>query len=176
MTDDSLEQPESSRETQEASAEAKERLMRLHAWLNGLFAGGPSLAEAVKPWREGLPIYGRTAGTFAEDQSEVPEDGVRLAEESLMAACRRIREGLEQAGEPPLDICEEEPRRRLIEVLEEISRPPRRRGIYANARGVRCPLHRRSNRFGGLSFSEASNSDTLMDGRLGCYMSLPRQG
>jgi hypothetical protein len=120
MTDDSLEQPESSRETQEASAEAKERLMRLHAWLNGLFAGGPSLADAVKPWREGLPIYGRTAGTFAEDQSEVPEDGVRLAEESLMAACRRIREGLEQAGEPPLDICEEEPRRRLIEVLEEI--------------------------------------------------------
>jgi hypothetical protein len=120
MTDNPLEQPESSRETWEASAEATERLMRLQVWLNGLLAGGPSLADAVKPWREGLPIYGRAAAKFAEDQNELPEDGVRLAEESLMAACRRIREGREQAGEPPLDICGDEPRRRLTEVLEEI--------------------------------------------------------
>ena len=82
MTDDSLEQPESSRETQEASAEAAERLMRLKVWLDGLLAGGPSLADAVKPWREGLPIYDRPAGTFAEDQNEVPEDGLWKAWEN----------------------------------------------------------------------------------------------
>ena len=120
MTDDSLEQPESSRETQEASAEAKERLMRLHAWLNGLFAGGPSLAEAVKPWREGLPIYGRTAGTFAEDQNEVPVDGPMLIEESLVAAISRLRKRREQSGEPQREICDEERGRRLAEVFEQI--------------------------------------------------------
>src|ERR1035438_1774553 len=65
MTDNPLEQPESSRETWEASAEATERLMRLQVWLKGLLAGGPSLAEAVKPWREGLPIYGRASAPAA---------------------------------------------------------------------------------------------------------------
>ena len=120
MTDNPLEQPERSRETQEASAEATERLMRLQVWLKGLLAGGPSLAEAVKPWREGLPIYGRASVTSADDQNEVPEDGPRLAEELLIAACRRIHVRREQAGEPPLDICEEERRTRLTEVLEEI--------------------------------------------------------
>jgi len=82
--------------------------------------GGPSLVGAVKPWREGLPIYRRASVTFAEDQTEVPEEGVRLAEESLMAAVIWLRERREQAGEPPLDICEEERRTRLTEVLEEI--------------------------------------------------------
>lgn len=120
MTDGSLEEPESSRVAQEAAAEAAERLMRLQVWLNGLLAGGPSLADAVKPWRERFPIYDRAALRLTEDQDEVPEDGIRLAEESLMAACCRLRESREQAGEPPSDICEEERKRRLLEVLAEI--------------------------------------------------------
>jgi hypothetical protein len=94
--------------------------MRLQVWLNGLLAGGPSLAEAVKPWREGLPNYNSAAEPFPEDENDAPEDDARLAAESLMAACRRIRERREPADEPQLDICEEEHKRRLTEVLEEV--------------------------------------------------------
>ena len=117
MTDDSAEQPASDRETQQASIEAKERLMRLQVWLNGLLAGGPSLAEAVKPWREGLPMYNGAAETFADDQDEVPEDDVKLIEEPLMAAISRLQQRREQAGHAPLEIHEEEQRRRLAEVV-----------------------------------------------------------
>ena len=120
MTDDSVEQPQDNDETRRASNEATERLMRLQVWLNGLLVGGPSLAEAIKPWREGLPIYNSAAEPFPENENDVPEDYARLAEESLMAACRRIRERREQAGEPPFDICEDEHKRRLTEVLEEV--------------------------------------------------------
>src|ERR1700730_13630406 len=57
MSDDPVEQPPGNSETQQASREATEGLMRLQVWLNGLLAGGLSLAQAVKPWREGLPMY-----------------------------------------------------------------------------------------------------------------------
>ncbi len=118
MTDDSgpVEQPSGDRETQRASNEAKERLMRLQVWL----AGGPSLAEAVKPWREGLSIYSGAAEEFAGDQNEVSVDDATLIEESLKAACHRIRERHKHAGEPLLDICAEERGRRLAEVLVEV--------------------------------------------------------
>jgi hypothetical protein len=117
MTDDSLEQPPGDREAQQVSNEAKERLMRLQVWLNGLLAGGPSLAEAVKPWREGLPMYNGAAETFADDQDDAPEDEVKLIEEPLMAAISRLRQRREQSGNAPLVIHEEEQRRRLAEVV-----------------------------------------------------------
>ena len=120
MTDDSVEQPADNNETQRASDEAKERLMRLRVWLNGLLAGGPSLAEAVKPWREGLPIYSGAAETLVQDLNEVPVDDATLIEQSLKAACHRLRERRKQAGEQLLDICEEESERRLTEVTEEV--------------------------------------------------------
>jgi hypothetical protein len=118
MTEDSVKEPEDNREGQRASNEAAERQMRLQVWLNGLLAGGPSLADAVKPWRKGLPTYERAAETMAEDQDELPEDDAKLIEEPLMAACRRIRERREQEGEPPPEIHEDEQRRRLAEVVE----------------------------------------------------------
>ena len=118
MTDDSVEQPQDDDETRPNSNEATERLMRLRVWLDGLLAGGPSLAEAVKPWREGLPIYNSAAAPFPENENDVP--GARREGEWLTAACRRIRERREEAGEPLLDICKEEHKRRLTEVLEEI--------------------------------------------------------
>ena len=120
MTDDPVEQPADNHETQRASDEAKERLMRLQVWLNGLLVGGPSLAEAVKPWREGLSIYSGAAETFAEDQDEVPEDDVKLIEEPLMAAINRLRQRREQSGDAPLEIHEQEQRRRLAEVVETV--------------------------------------------------------
>jgi hypothetical protein len=120
MTDDPLEQRAGDRETHQASDEAKERLMRLQVWLNGLLAGGPTLAEAVKAWREGLPIYNNAAAVFAEDQDEVPEDDAKLIEEPLMAAISRLRQRREQEGHPPTGIQEEEQRRRLTEVVERV--------------------------------------------------------
>ena len=120
MSDDPVEQPAGDRETQQASNEAKERLMRLQVWLNGLLAGGPPLAEAVKPWREGLPMYNGAAETFTDDQDEVPEDDVKLIKEPLMAAISRLRQRREQSGDAPLEIHEEEQRRRLAEVVETV--------------------------------------------------------
>ncbi len=72
MSNDPAEQPPGNRESQQASNEATERLMRLQVWLDGLLAGGPSLAEAVKPWREGLPIYSSAAEILPEDRDEAP--------------------------------------------------------------------------------------------------------
>lgn len=120
MTDDPVEQRQDDDEARQNSNEATERLMRLRVWLDGLLAGGPSLAEAVKPWREGLPIYNSAAVPFAELEKDVPGDNARREGEWLMAACRRIRQNREEAGEPLLDICEEEHKRRLTEVLDEI--------------------------------------------------------
>ena len=120
MSDEPVEQSADNHETQRASDEAKERLMRLQVWLNGLLAGGPSLAEAVKPWREGLPMYNGAAETFADDQDEVPEDDVKLIKEALLAAISRLRQRREQSGNAPLVIHEEEQRRRLTEVVERV--------------------------------------------------------
>ena len=119
MTDDPVEQPSGDRDTQQASKEATERLMRLQVWLNGLLAGGPNLAEAVKPWREGLSIYMDAAETFAEDQDEATDDA-KLIEEPLMAAISRLRQRREQSGHAPPEIPEEEQRRRLTEVVETV--------------------------------------------------------
>jgi hypothetical protein len=120
MTEDSVGDPADNREDQRASSEATERQMRLQVWLNGLLAGGPALADAVKPWREGLSLYEPASETIAEDQKDVLESDAKRVEESLMAACRRIRERREQEGNPPLDFSGEEHRRRLAEVLEEV--------------------------------------------------------
>jgi hypothetical protein len=120
MTDDPVEQASDDHETLRASDEAKERLMRLQVWLNGLLAGGPTLAEAVKPWREGLSIYNGAAETFAEDDDEVPGDHAKLIEEPLMAAISRLRHRREQSGHAPTEIHEEEQRRRLTEVVETV--------------------------------------------------------
>jgi len=118
MNDDPAEQSAGDRETQQASDEATERLMRLNVWLNGLLEGGPTLAEAVKPWREGISIYSGSAETFSEDRDEVPEDDAKLIEEPLMAAISRLRQQREQSGNAPCEIHEEEQRRRLAEVVE----------------------------------------------------------
>lgn len=118
MADDSVDQPQDDDETRRNSSEAIERQMRLRVWLDGLLAGGPSLVEAFKPWRERLLIYNSAVVPFPENDES--EDIVRRAGEWLMAACRRIRVCREEAGEPLLDICEEEHKRRLTEVLEEI--------------------------------------------------------
>lgn len=134
MSDDPVEQPPSNRESQQASNEATERLMRLQVWLNGLLAGGPSLAEAVKPWREGLPIYSGAAEMLSEDQDEVPEYDANLVEESLIAACRRLRERCEQSGKPSTCLDEVEHRRRLTEVLEAVQAGHR-------AGGELTPMH-----------------------------------
>jgi hypothetical protein len=120
MSVNPVERPDGDRETQQAPKEATERVMRLQVWLNGLLAGGPPLAEAVKPWREGLPIYSGPAETFAEGQNEVPEYDVKLVEESLIAACSRLRERRAQSGKPLPGLGEEEHRRRLMEVLDAV--------------------------------------------------------
>lgn len=106
--------------SEQASNEAAERLMRLQVWLNGLLAGGPSLAEAVKPWREGFPLYRGATEILPEDQEELPEYDAKLVEESLIAACHRLRERREQSGKPLPCLDEEEHRRRLTEVLEAV--------------------------------------------------------
>ena len=120
MSDDPGEQPPDNRESQQASKEATERLMRLQVWLTGLLAGGPSLAEAVKPWREELSIYSGAAEMLPEDQEELPEYDAKLVEGSLIAACHRLRERREQSGKPSPRLDEEEHRRRLTEVLEAV--------------------------------------------------------
>jgi len=120
MSEDPVGQSDGDRETQQASSEATERMMRLHVWLEGLLAGGPSLSEAVKPWREGLSIYSGAANTLARDQEEVPEDDAKLILEPLMAAISRLRKRREQSGDGPLMIHEEEQRRRLTEVVEGV--------------------------------------------------------
>jgi hypothetical protein len=120
MTENSLGQPAAKREPERAFSEATERQMRLQVWLNGLLAGGPSLAEAVKPWREGLLMYQCAAETIADNQNDGLECDVKRVEESLIAACRGIRERRELEGNPPPDAFEEERRRRLAEVLEDI--------------------------------------------------------
>lgn len=104
--------------------------MRLQVWLNGLLAGGPPLAEAVKPWREGLSIYSGAAETFAEDQDEVPEDDAKLIEEPLMAAISRLRQRREQSGDAPLEVHEEEQRRRLTKVVERVKAGHRAGGEF----------------------------------------------
>ena len=120
MSDDPVEQPPDNCESQQASNEATERLMRLQVWLNGLLAGGPSLAEAVKPWREGLPLYSGAAEILPEDRDEVPEYDAKLVEESLIAARHRLRKRREQSGKPSPCLGQEEHRRRLTEVLEAV--------------------------------------------------------
>ena len=130
MSDDPAQQPDGDRETQQASNEATERLMRLQVWLNGLLAGGPPLAEAVKPWREGLPMYNSAANTLARDQDEAPEDDTKLIEEPLMAAISRLRHRREQSGNEPLEVDEEEQRRRLSEVVETVKADRRAGGEF----------------------------------------------
>ena len=120
MSDDPVERPLGNHEGKQALDEATERLMRLQVWLNGLLAGGPPLAEAVKPWREGLPIYSGVGEILPEDQDEVPEDDAKLIEEPLMAAISRLHRRREQSGDAPLEIHEEEQRRRLAEVVETV--------------------------------------------------------
>ena len=84
--------------------------MRLQVWLNGLLAGGNSLAEVVKPWHEGFSIYNGVVETFAGDQEEVPEDDAKLREEPLMAAISRLRQRREQSGNEMPEIHVEEQR------------------------------------------------------------------
>jgi hypothetical protein len=130
MTDDPMEQSDGDRETPQASNEARERMMRLHVWLEGLLAGGPSLTEAVKPWREGFPLYGGAANTLASDQAEVHEDDAKLILEPLMAAIGRLRQRREQSGNGPLEIHEEEQQRRLTEVVERVKADRRTGGEF----------------------------------------------
>ena len=130
MSDDPVEQPSGDRETQQASSEATERQMRLQAWLNGLLRGGPSLAEAVKPWRAGLPVYSGAEETFTRDQDEVPEDDSKLIEEPLMAAIGRLRQRREKEGHLPPEIQEEDQRRRLTEVVERVKAGRRAGGEF----------------------------------------------
>jgi hypothetical protein len=120
MSDDSAEQAAGDHETQQASNEATERLMRLRVWLDGLLVGGPSLAEAVKPWREGLLQYDPTAVALAEDQGDAPKHNSKLTENWLRAACLRIRERRELSGDVPVEISEEEHERRLTEIFDEV--------------------------------------------------------
>ena len=115
-----MEQSDADRETQQASGEATERMMRLQVWLNGLLAGGSPLAEAVKPWREGHPLYNGASEPLAEDRDEVSEDDAKLIEEPLMSAISRLRQRREQSGDAPPEIHEEEQRRRLAEVAETV--------------------------------------------------------
>jgi hypothetical protein len=130
MSDDPVEQPTNDRDTQQASSEATERTMRLQLWLNGLLAGGPTLAEAVTPWREGPSIYRDPAETLSGDQDEVPEDDTKVIEEPLMAAISRLRQRREQSGNAPPEIHEEEQRRRLTEVVEKVKADRRAGGGF----------------------------------------------
>lgn len=131
MSDDPVERPDGDRESQQASNEATERMMRLHVWLNGLLAGGPPLAEALNPWREGLPIYSGASETVAEDRDEAPtEDNAKLIEGPLMAAINRLRQRREQEGDPPSEIHEDEQKGRLAEVVERAKASRRARGEF----------------------------------------------
>jgi exonuclease VII small subunit len=95
--------------------EAAERKRRLEAWLEGMLAGGPPLAEVVKQWREGMAMY-------HAPEAEADEDGdssvgkPRPLEETLSEARRRIRERREEAGKPPFEIDDAERHRRSAEV------------------------------------------------------------
>ena len=130
MSDDPVERPDGDRETQQASDEATERMMRLHVWLEGLLGGGPSLSAAVRPWREGLSIHSDAANTLARDQDEVAEGDAKLIEEPLMAAINRLRQRREQSGNATPEIHEEEQRRRLTEVVERVKAGRRAGGEF----------------------------------------------
>lgn len=130
MSDDPVKEPDPDRETKQASNEATERMMRLRVWLEGLLAGGPSLVEAVEPWREGLTIYSGVANTSVQDQDEVPEDDAKLILEPLMSAIGRLRQRREQSGNGPSEIHEEEQRRRLTEVVERVKADRRAGGEF----------------------------------------------
>ena len=93
--------------------EAAERKRRLEAWLEGMLAGGPPLAEVVKQWREGMAMY---HSPDAEDDDNSGPGNPRPLEEALSEARRRIRQRREEAGKPPFEIDDAERHKRSAEV------------------------------------------------------------
>jgi hypothetical protein len=92
--------------------EAAERKRRLEAWLEGMLAGGPPLAEVVKQWREGMAMYHAPS---ADDDDSKPGNPKPL-EEALSEARRRIRQRREEAGKPLIEIDDAERHKRSAEV------------------------------------------------------------
>jgi|SRR5450631_3503468 len=116
MGDDPKEPVVRNPEHRQEFEEAAERKRRLNAWLEGMLAGGPPLAEVVKQWREGMAMYHAPEAEPEEDDDSSSAGNPRPLEEALSEARRRIRERREEAGKPPFDIDDEERHKRNAEV------------------------------------------------------------
>lgn len=116
MSDDSTHTPEE----QQAYREAAERERRLQVWLEGMLAGGPPLADAVKQWREGVPMYGPLGENAAAADEDSAPGQVKPLEESLAEVGRRVRQRRVLTGRPPLELTAEESAKRTALVTDAI--------------------------------------------------------
>ena len=116
MGDDPKEPVARNPEQRQEFEEAAERKRRLNAWLEGMLAGGPPLAEVVKQWREGMALYESTEPPADDDDDSSKAGNPRPLEEALSEARRRIRERREEAGKPPCEIDDAERHKRSAEV------------------------------------------------------------
>ena len=135
MSDDPKEFVTRTPDEQKAYKEAAERERRLQTWLDGMLAGAPVNADAIKDWRKELAIHDVSRETFTGDTKDAPEATVKPAVSSLMEIRRSIRERRELRGKPPLEIDEEEEcERRSAQVIEVIQAD--------HAKGIEpTPLH-----------------------------------
>lgn len=124
MSDETKDRPVPTSKAQQAFNEAEERQRRLEVWLEGMLSGGPSLADAVKPWRQALTKSGVLAETPVgdEDKEDLPESNAKAVEELLLNARRRVRESREITGNTAADITEEERNRRAAQMIDGIQR------------------------------------------------------
>lgn len=134
MSDDGKQLATRTPEEQKAYREAAEQERRLHAWLDGMLAGGPGDADAIKEWRQGLAILDGSRETSTGDKGDAPVATAKHVEDSLMESRRRIRERWELRGEPPRKIEEAECERRSAQMIEVIQ-TDRAKGIEPT------PLH-----------------------------------
>jgi hypothetical protein len=117
MSDDPNERMARTPDEQQAYSEAKERERRLQTWLDGMLAGGPVHANAIKEWRQGLARHDGSRETSTGDNEDTPVATARPLEDSLMDIRHRIRERRELGGKPPdAEECE----RRSAQMIELI--------------------------------------------------------
>lgn len=121
MSEDSAEGTARANEAQQAYREAVERERRVQIWLEGMLSGGPPLADATKQWRQALGMYEDSGETSAEKE-DLPEHSTKPIEDTLLQIRRRIRERRELTGKRPLEIAEDQYRRRSAQIIEALQK------------------------------------------------------